>query len=167
MEANIEADDVTGRTPLWWAAENVNHAISRSLWNYKVNSDKRAGGHQGRLLRAMVSHHERRFHLLLDMGANIEAMYDGETLLIRASSYGRITLVWKLLHKGADIEVSDSKYGWSALSWAAFYGHEPVVRLLIKRGAQSKCWDKLGRTSMQLAAVRPYPAIVRLLQDIS
>jgi hypothetical protein len=82
--------------------------------------------------------------------------------------YGLVYLTKKLLlskHGDSNIKAdSKDKYGRTPLSWAAWEGHEAVVRLLIERDdveADSK--DKYGRTPLLWAACEGHEAVVRLL----
>ncbi|KXH63431.1 hypothetical protein CSAL01_04545 [Colletotrichum salicis] len=63
-----------------------------------------------------------------------------------------------------DINGKDS-YGRTPLSWAAEYGHEAVVRLLLDRGAHIEAADEEGRTSLLWAAENGHEAVVELLLD--
>ena len=55
--------------------------------------------------------------------------------------------------------------GWTPLSWAAGNGHEAVVRLLLKKGADATAEDKEGQTALHWAAGSGHEAVVRLLLD--
>jgi ankyrin repeat protein len=85
--------------------------------------------------------------------------------LIEAAKNGDTTLAKQLLEKGAFADSKDSN-DITPLSWAAYYGHEAVARLLLETGrvdADSK--DKYGRTPLSLATSKRHKAVVRLLQQ--
>ena len=49
--------------------------------------------------------------------------------------------------------------------WAAFYGHKPVVRLLLKNDAKIDCADSNGWTPLWAACQEGQDATVRLLLE--
>ena len=55
--------------------------------------------------------------------------------LMMACSYGHEAAVPQLIEAGADVNVRDKKYGWTALIEAIRRGHEAVVDSLIALGA--------------------------------
>jgi ankyrin repeat protein len=62
--------------------------------------------------------------LLLDLGANIDAVDDhGMTALIRAARCGHGKVVQLLRNRGANCEVKDKK-GWTALKWQSVVSSE-------------------------------------------
>lgn len=52
---------------------------------------------------------------------------------------------------------------WTALTWAALKGHEPIVQLLLENGADIEVRSSAGNTALILAAQRGNSAIVELL----
>jgi ankyrin repeat protein len=69
------------------------------------------------LMEAAWNGQEETVQLLLDLGANINAVDDhGMTTLIRAAKCGHEKLVKILLSRGADATVKD-KTGWTAEKW--------------------------------------------------
>jgi ankyrin repeat protein len=104
--AYINARDVRGETPLYWAFEGR---------NFKDGSVVR---------------------LLLEHGADINAQdLTGWTPLYSASIDGALEAVRLLLEHGADVEMK-SKVGKTALQGAAEFGHDEVVKLLREHGAR-------------------------------
>jgi len=77
---------------------------------------------------------------------------------------GDIELVQALLlyNNGADINIQD-KQGWTPLHWAARYGREATVELLLDKGADINIQDKQGWTPLHWAAYNGHEAIVQLL----
>ena len=63
------------------------------------------------------------------------------------------------------IEAKDSKYGQTALSLAATQGHEAVVKLLLKKGAEVEAKDQNSRTALLQAASQGNEAVVTLLLE--
>ena len=81
--------------------------------------------------------------LLLDFGANIEAMDDlGRRPLLSAAGHGQTKVVRRLLDRGADLDVRDWG-GHAALAEAARGGHGELARWLIDRGAKRGVVDAL------------------------
>ena len=61
-----------------------------------------------------------------------------------------------------DIRAQDLR-GRTALHWAAFRGHEAIVRLLLERGASHEVQDNEGRTALQVAVAYGHSTIVKVL----
>ncbi|KIX05149.1 uncharacterized protein Z518_06021 [Rhinocladiella mackenziei CBS 650.93] len=62
---------------------------------------------------------------------------------------------------------STTNDGWTPLSWAAWKGHEAVVRLHLEKGADLKSRDSFGQTPLWWAAWKGHEAVavVRLLLE--
>ncbi|KAI0533882.1 hypothetical protein GGR58DRAFT_516571 [Xylaria digitata] len=65
---------------------------------------------------------------------------------------------------GVGIESSEIIFSRTPLSWAAEKGHEAVVRLLLKRGADFQTKDTYGRTPLSLAVRKRHEAVVQPLR---
>ena len=82
-----------------------------------------------------------------------------------AARFGLTEMVTTLLKNGLHQDPKDSS-GRTPLSWAAAWGHEVVVRLLVERDdveADSK--DQYGRTPLSRAAESRHEGVVRLLVE--
>lgn len=91
-------------------------------------------------------------------------------LLHVASMYGLPSVLLAALKSQNDIGIdSEDAIGWTPLLWAAFKGHEAVVRLLLKRvetgqvDVDSK--DNTGRTPLGYAVMYRHKAVVQLLLE--
>ncbi|MBL27564.1 MAG: hypothetical protein CMM50_08465 [Rhodospirillaceae bacterium] len=71
-------------------------------------------------------------------------------------------LVESSLAQGAAIDTRDGN-GRTALSWAAFHGDIPMMRLLLSHGAGIDVADKGGRTPLMWAAIVNRPASASFL----
>jgi ankyrin repeat protein len=77
-----------------------------------------------------------------------------ETPLIREAADGNTRNVHLLLEAGASIEAKqENVIGFTALNQAAYLGHKPVVKLLLRFGAQVDCIDAYGGTPLVAAAL--------------
>lgn len=66
--------------------------------------------------------------------------------------------------KGAEERVKDWG-GQVPLQWAAYQGHEAVVKVLLERGANMEVKDRDGRTPLSLAAYWGHEAVVKVLLE--
>jgi ankyrin repeat protein len=67
---------------------------------------------------------------------------------------------------GVDPDSKDANYGQTPLSWAARYGHEAVVKLLLdKEGVDPNSKANNGQTPLSWAARYGHEAVVKLLLD--
>ena len=58
----------------------------------------------------------------------------------------------KLLALGVDPNWTDADYGYTALMWAAAWGHEAICEMLVGAGASIEAQDNYGRTALFWAA---------------
>jgi len=147
-------------------SEGIKKKLTAEILNHK------GGERQGTLLHcASFSGTGKAVDLLIATGAKIEAtdMYGG-TPLIEAARGGNVETMEVLLKKGAKIEAVDS--AGTALWMAAYRGHLPCVKLLVKYGASTKVIGKWKSghkdcTPEQIASYKGYEDIVDFLQRTS
>ena len=85
--------------------------------------------------------------------------------LVNAAKSGKATEAKHLLEKGAKVNSKD-EFGRTSLSWAAFEGHEAVVKLLLARhDVEADLKDAWGRTPLSWAAESGRKAVVKLLME--
>ncbi len=81
-------------------------------------------------LDAVKYNHQKLVEILLDGGANINAVSSyGNTGLLLACMRDNKELVKLLLDRGAEVNVAN-KYGYTALSWASRFEQKDIVGLL-------------------------------------
>ncbi|CRK35879.1 hypothetical protein BN1708_019843, partial [Verticillium longisporum] len=76
-----------------------------------------------------------------------------DTAIIEAASDGNLQKVADLIHVGMDVNAKD-RWGWTALSMAAYGGFPAIARLLLDNGANLDNVDVDGDTPIDLAANR-------------
>eukprot|EP01051_Picozoa_sp_SAG22_P011330 SAG22_NODE_1079_length_5672_cov_4.668222_2_plen_171_part_00 len=84
-----------------------------------------------------------------------------------ATYYGHTETARLLLEAQAEVNAKDSKYGKTALMWAARDGHTETVRLLLEAQAEVNAKDNASYTALMWAAswgptetVRPHRAVL-------
>jgi uncharacterized protein len=101
----------------------------------------------------------------IDVEAKQGGEDDGRTCLINAARNGHLDICRLLIHKGAQVNLKDSK-GCTPLHWAAKVGHIEIVRLLCDHGADVEAHDEDGRRPLQMAALRGHLFIVKELIEV-
>lgn len=91
-------------------------------------------------------------------------LFQNGTKLIEAASDGSLERVANILSLGANVNVRD-KWGWSALSMAAYGGHEKIAKLLLACGAETDTPDVDGDTPLDLATNRGYADVVIAIEE--
>jgi hypothetical protein len=91
-------------------------------------------------------------------------LFQSDFRIIQAASDGEANKVQELLNLGVHPDVRD-RWGWTAMSMAAYGGHEDVARVLLRAGAALDIRDVDGDTPLDLASVRQKTGVVRLIQE--
>lgn len=156
-----------GSTPLHMAVAYGDIATVRQL--IQAGADVNHVSDDGRtaVLHAVLRQDATKLRALLDAGADPDGSAAAEhTPLMLATSYVRAhDVVALLLDRGASIEVRDA-YGAPALHWAAMYGDERMLRLVINAGADVDAQTPEGVTALMHAAIRPGgEVLVQMLLD--
>ena len=115
------------------------------------------------LIRAVMKGREDIVSLLLDRGANINAVgKECGTALVVAAYGGKTQIVSLLLDRGAEINKAGDDYG-TALAAAAFGGRIQMVSFLLDRGADINIVGGIYGTALAAAAYGGRAQIVLLL----
>jgi ankyrin repeat protein len=105
---------------------------------------------QSSLFAALSSKDPRAVQLLLSRGADVNAVRNGETPLLRAATFTRsVETVRLLLAAGARVNARD-RNGQTALHRAAAAGRSDLAKLLLDAGADVNAKDNSGATPLHL-----------------
>lgn len=106
----------------------------------------------------------RMVSLLLEKGADKDALdRDGGTPLEWAVDNGHLVVVETLLAAGAGINRRCHDWSASPFHYAAASGHDEIMSLLLKKGAEKDAPDKIGQTPLMRAVTADDPTIVKTL----
>lgn len=111
---------------------------------------------------AATSGNIHRMRLLYLAGANVNSNGVSGTPLFLAAGGGRLNAVRYLLDEGADANLPGVN-GNTALAEATFYGHVPVIKELLLRGANVNALSIDG-TPLDIAIARNNVEVIDLLK---
>ena len=103
-----------------------------------------------------------RMQLLHLAGANVNSDSASRRPLFLAAGEGRLKAVRYLLDEGADVNAGEAD-GNTALTEATFYGHAPVIKELLARGAKVNAVSN-GATALDIAISANNNAIIEMLR---
>ena len=101
--------------------------------------------------------------LLLQAPAPAAVDGDGLTALMRAAARGDLSAVTALVAAGADVNAPQAELRLSPLMFAAYFGKDAIVRLLIEKGASANLKDAAGASAADWATAGDHPATTDLL----
>ncbi len=159
-DANINATDANGATPLMHAVVNAGADCVKLL--LAKGADPNLSNKAGATALMWGVSDLKKVQLLLDKGAHVNAVSKDEKspLQLALNLPNSIAVVNVLLAKGAEVNQAD-KNGITPLMIAGFTGNLELIQLLLAKGADSKAKTKQGFTylvaitnSTNLAAVK-------------
>ena len=101
--------------------------------------------------------------LLLQAPAPAAVDGDGLTALMRAAARGDASAVTALVGAGTDVNTSHEELRVTPLMFAAYFGKDAVVRLLLEQGAKANLKDAAGASAADWATAGDHPATTDLL----
>jgi ankyrin repeat domain-containing protein 50 len=164
--ADVNSEGVDGQTPLLQAAIQGHQAKVRLLLKHKadVNSEDAVG--RTPLWYAVERGHSTVVELLLENGAKAVVKDSrGNIPYVQAVLHGHMAVVEQCLEIATTDELDMNPDICSTLvTWAASNGLEAVLKVLLKKGANSDSPDpEYGRTPISWSASGGHEAIVNLL----
>ena len=152
-DADINAKDINGRTPLHLASEGIhlkNRTVLQLLLEHGADINARAEGGSTPLHTASIFDAVDVARLLLVRGAEVNAREaNGLNPLHAAAKFGAPNVACLLLERGAEVNARDAD-GLTPLHTGSKFGAPEVVRLLLDHGADIKAEDIRGRTALQV-----------------
>ncbi len=169
QDVDLNAQDKTGRTALYWAVqEGYEDVVELLLMHEDVETDAQDLRGRTPLALAAEAGHERIVSLLLARtGTHVDSRnINGQTPLYRAVSEGQTVVVEMLLAR-MDVNVnSKDALGKSPLHRAAQVGFEEIVGLLLKRpDIDVNAKNNYGMTALSLAVEKGYEGVVKLILE--
>ena len=154
--ANPTATDLSGRTPLHYAAANNWTAIMSALLAHGASSSVQAvDGYNGTpLYRAVEAGQLAAVRMLLELDSDVFVQNSyNQTALHRAAEENHLTMVQVLIDHVKTVKGEDEMrrwvslkdwYGWTAMYRAADHGYTDIARLLSKAARPVKANFKAG-----------------------
>lgn len=183
MVAKVDSKDYYGQTPLSWASENGRAAVVDLLLKKGVDMNSKNNPTQSSLSLKVKRRNEA---MVKDVFQNIDLSWQAsedayermmELLKSRIDSnfhdkFDQVTRSFSFtcereelnFHLEASVHI-ESQYGQTPLSKASEYGHEAVVKLLLKTAVDLETIDEFGRTPLSLASENGREVVLNLLLE--
>jgi ankyrin repeat protein len=146
------------------------------FWLHHIGAAEKVGFLKGDLLGAVQKPWVETMQLWVSLGLLMDIHDILRRIWARSWTIIHVAAIWNLesviltvLDKSDTIciEANPPDFGGrTPLGYAAGYGHEAMVKLLIESGAQPDLKDKLGYTPLSLAAACGQEAVVKLLLEL-
>ncbi|RYN79003.1 hypothetical protein AA0117_g3867 [Alternaria alternata] len=160
----IDSQNSSAKSILRWASRNGFETLVKLLLDGDSTLVDGIGVYKNPLHIAAEEGHLGVIEVLLEAGADIDAVESDDTALFVATSEGRKEAVALLLDRGADANARGG-YNSNAIQEASYQGNREIVDLLIEKGADVNAIAVEGNTALQKASYKGHKEIVELLID--
>jgi len=145
IDYNVELNDCNGYNALSSACLNNNKKIINVLLTNGVNPEIHCVFVRPALISSIIRKNLEIVKKLINMGADINIVYKGDTPLNYAVSKESVEIVNYLIEKGADVNLC------LPIIEAAKTGNTKIFNILLNKGANIHVRDKYHRTVMHYA----------------
>jgi ankyrin repeat protein len=163
-ESVINIADGEGSYPVIWASLNGNSKIVQGLLDLGAYVNVQGGPYGNALQAACSKGHDNTVQVLLEHGADANALGGGWNALQVACFNGHHKIVQVLLEHGADVNAPSGGYA-NALQVACFEGHDKIVQVLLEYGADVNTQDEFYGNTLRTACLRGQDKIVKVLLE--
>ena len=158
-----------GKTALHYAVDIKHKEMITYLVKKGADINKPKSDEYTPLMTALFEGDRDIFNLLLDLGANINYQdKSGKSILMHAILYGgdkNIDKVKQVIAGGANLNLKENEWGWTALMFAANKGFEKTVKLLLEHNADTAIKDVDGQNVVDIAKNSKQDKILTLLSQ--
>ena len=161
---NIDGRDNSGCTPLYSASLAGRTGVVHALVKEGASVDSREEQGRTPLWIASFWGHSEAVALLVNHGSHVEAENDqGFTALHMSCQEGHLKTAEALVERAHANIHAQNESGYTPFYMAALKGHVPLLRYLLRKGADMHCANSDGRTPLWNAASAGQFAVARYL----
>lgn len=156
-----------GWTPLLKASDMGNDGEVEFLLGIGANPNVKDYAQRTPLRFAIHHARERSVRLLLDAGADREAVFDDDLRPVHlAAICGNYKIMQMILEKDVDVNVraADKLRRGTSLHMAVLKGQATVAKMLLEKGADANAVDTLGKTPLDQAVGADDKALQAILK---
>ena len=168
-DADVNATQGDGTTPLHWAVYKVDRELVAELIDHGAKADVTNKYGSSPLAEAVKLGDLELVRQLIDAGADVESPNgDGQTALMLAADIGALDVAKLLVERGADVNAKEAWRDQTALMWAVDGNYPELTQFLIDSGADvnvrasANDWDS-QITSEPRAQYRPVGGLTVLI----
>lgn len=168
FNANLNIQDNNGNTCLIVAVFKNDLGLVKDLVRAKADINLRNKRGQSALLLAIEWKYSLELiKFLIDSGANVNlADYNGNTPLITAICQNSLNFAAILIKSGADLNIQNNIYKYTALHFAIEKRYLIATELLISNKADINLLDYNGNTPLIIAVLVNQESIIKLLLNL-
>lgn len=162
-DAPVNAQTVSGESPLHWAAADGQRQVVELLLNNGANARLRSHSGETPLHAAARANDAELTLKLLTFGSDANAVAAlGMTPLHIASQHDNQAVADVLIQHGAGVNLAD-QFGWTPLHAAADVGATTIAEALIRKGANVNAAAAHENTALHIAVRKGRTALAELL----